>query len=126
MAFWTRSRASKPLRAAAVQKSADSVLLFSYALSTVRRARFTIAFTMFVVALLAFAPTAFARDDGGQGWFGETTDQNVTNVMFITIAFFPTVIVILSLIQWRLDKRKHARLDAAKARERNADWRGGW
>jgi hypothetical protein len=30
------------------------------------------------------------------------------------------------LIQWRLDKRKHARMDAAKARERNADWRGGW
>jgi preprotein translocase subunit SecG len=85
-----------------------------------------IALTTFGLLLLAFAPAAFARDDGGQGWFGETTDQNITNVMFITIAFFPTVILILSLIQWRLDKRKHARLDAAKARERNADWRGGW
>ncbi len=85
-----------------------------------------IALTTFGVLLLAFAPAAFARDDGGQGWFGETTDQNITNVMFITIAFFPAVILILSLIQWRLDKRKHARLDAARARERNADWRGGW
>lgn len=85
-----------------------------------------IALTTFGLLLLTFAPAAFARDDGGQGWFGETTDQNITNVMFITIAFFPTVILILSLIQWRLDKRKHARLDAARARERNADWRGGW
>lgn len=85
-----------------------------------------IALTTFGLLLLTFAPAAFARDDGGQGWFGETTDQNITNVMFITIAFFPAVILILSLIQWRLDKRKHARLDAARARERNADWRGGW
>ena len=81
---------------------------------------------MFVVALLAFAPAAFARDDGGQGWFGETTDQNITNAMFIVIAFFPTVILVLSLIQWRLDKRKHAKMDAAKRRAANADWRGGW
>jgi hypothetical protein len=42
------------------------------------------------------------------------------------IAFFPTVIVVFSLIQWRLDKRRHAREDAVKAREANADWRGGW
>jgi hypothetical protein len=35
-------------------------------------------------------------------------------------------IVVFSLIQWRLDKRKHAREDAVKAREGSADWRGGW
>ena len=46
--------------------------------------------------------------------------------MFITIAFFPLLILVLSLIQWRLDKRNHAREDAAKARAANADWRGGW
>ena len=85
-----------------------------------------IALTTFVLLLLTFAPAAFAHDDGGQGWFGETTDQNVTNVMFITIAFFPTVILILSLIQWRLDKRKHARMRASKRRAANVDWRGGW
>ena len=82
--------------------------------------------TMAVVGLLTFAPAAFARDDGGQGWYGETTDKQITSVMFITIAFFPTVILIFTLIQWRLDKRKHARLDAAKARSSSADWRGGW
>ena len=84
------------------------------------------ALLVFSVALLTFAPAAFARDDGGEGWFGETTDKNITNAMFVTIAFFPIVIVILSLVQWRLEKRKHARHDAAKRREANADWRGGW
>ena len=84
------------------------------------------ALTMVVIGLLTFAPAAFARDDGGQGWYGETTDKEITTVMFITIAFFPTVIVIFTLIQRRLDKRKHARLDAATARSSSADWRGGW
>jgi fatty acid desaturase len=91
-----------------------------------RRSRFVITLTLFVGTLLTFAPSALARDDGGQGWFGETTDKDVTSVMFIVIAFFPTVILVFSLIQWRLDKRKHARMDAAKARSANVDWRGGW
>jgi hypothetical protein len=46
--------------------------------------------------------------------------------MFIVIAFFPVLILVFSLIQARLDKRKHARMDAAKARQANVDWRGGW
>jgi hypothetical protein len=91
-----------------------------------RRTRFLFALTLWLCALLTFAPAALARDDGGEGWFGETTDKDITSVMFLTIAFFPTVIVVFSLIQWRLDKRKHARMDAAKARQANADWRGGW
>ncbi|MGZ4170800.1 MAG: hypothetical protein ACXVRW_02525 [Solirubrobacteraceae bacterium] len=91
-----------------------------------RRARIMIALTSFVGVLLTFAPTALAHANGGQGWFGETNDQQITNVMFLVIAFFPTVIVVFSLIQWRLDKRKHAREDAVKAREASADWRGGW
>jgi hypothetical protein len=91
-----------------------------------RRARLTIALTTFVGILLVFAPAALARDDGGQGWWGETTDPQITSTMFIVIAFFPTLILVLSLIQWRLDKRRHAREDAVKARESSADWRGGW
>ncbi|HEY2317677.1 MAG TPA: hypothetical protein VGH67_05220 [Solirubrobacteraceae bacterium] len=81
---------------------------------------------MCVGSLLTFAPAALAHADGGQGWWGESTDMNVTSVMFGVIAFFPTVIVVFSIIQWRLDKRKHAREDAMKAREASADWRGGW
>jgi hypothetical protein len=93
-----------------------------------RRTRFIITFTAFTVLLLAFAPGAFAavRDNGGQGWAGELNDGMITNVMFFAIAFFPTVILVFSLIQWRLDKRKHAREDAVRAREKSADWRGGW
>jgi fatty acid desaturase len=91
-----------------------------------RRSRFVITLTLFVGTLLTFAPSALARADGGQGWFGETTDKDITSVMFIVIAFFPTVILVFSLIQWRLDKRKHARMDAAAARSANVDWRGGW
>ena len=46
--------------------------------------------------------------------------------VFTAMIFTDVLIVILSLIQWRLEKRKHARHDAAKRREANADWRGGW
>jgi len=85
-----------------------------------------IALTVFAGTMLAYAPAALARDDGGQGWWGQTTDSQITSVMFIVIAFFPTLIVVLTIIQSRLDKRKHAREDATRARERSADWRGGW
>ncbi|MGA9859952.1 MAG: hypothetical protein WBQ18_18955 [Solirubrobacteraceae bacterium] len=91
-----------------------------------RRARIIVSLTTTVGILLTFAPAALAHADGGQGWWGETTDMSITTVMFGVIAFFPTLILVLSLIQWRLDKRKHAREDAVRAREVSADWRGGW
>ncbi|HUA50422.1 MAG TPA: hypothetical protein VMA77_34645 [Solirubrobacteraceae bacterium] len=91
-----------------------------------RKARIITALATVSVALLTLAPSALAVSHGGEGWYGETNDVNITNAMFLTIIFFPTVIIIFSLIQWRLDKRKHARMDAAKRREANVDWRGGW
>jgi preprotein translocase subunit SecG len=92
-----------------------------------RRTRIMTALLVFTVTLLTVAPAAWAGESGGgQGWYGETNDKVITNAMFITIAFFPTIILIFSLIQWRLDKRKHAKMDAAKRRAANADWRGGW
>jgi hypothetical protein len=91
-----------------------------------RRTRFLTALTTLTVFFLTFAPEALARDNGGQGWYGETNDKVITNAMFLVIIFFPTLILVLSLIQWRLDKRKHAKMDAAKRRAVNADWRGGW
>ncbi len=77
-----------------------------------------------VIAVLATASTALAA--AGQGWYGETDDKTITNAMFITIIFFPLLITVLSVVQWRLDKRKHARMDAKKRRAASADWRGGW
>ncbi len=91
-----------------------------------RRVRLTLALTVFAGTLLTFAPSALAAATAGEGWYGETTDPAITSVMFLTIAFFPILIIVFSVIQSRLDKRKHARMDAAKAREANADWRGGW
>jgi peptidoglycan biosynthesis protein MviN/MurJ (putative lipid II flippase) len=91
-----------------------------------RRARIITALLTVSIFVLAFAAPALATSHSGEGWYGETDDPVITNAMFLTIIFFPTVIVILSLIQWRLDKRKHARMAAAKRRAANADWRGGW
>lgn len=91
-----------------------------------RRARLIGSLATAATALLVLAPDALAHGGGGQGWYGETTDPAITSVMFIAIAFFPTIIITFSLIQWRLEKRKHARMDAAKARAASVDWRGGW
>jgi hypothetical protein len=92
-----------------------------------RRARIiaallTVALTMLALAAPALAGTAHS----GEGWYGETNDVVITNAMFMAIIFFPAIIILFSLIQWRLDKRKHARMDADKRRAANADWRGGW
>jgi hypothetical protein len=91
-----------------------------------RRSRFISALAVSIVTLLVLAPAALAQGTGGQGWYGETNDKVITNAMFLTIIFFPVLILVLSLIQWRLEKRKHLKMDAAKRRAANVDWRGGW
>ena len=73
------------------------------------------------------APVALAEGhDGGEGLWGETNDKVVTYAGFILIVGFPLLILILTLIQQRLEKRKDRRLAAAKARRARADVRGGW
>jgi preprotein translocase subunit YajC len=66
--------------------------------------------------------------DGGQGTYGETNDKVVTNAGFILIAFFPLFIATMSLLQWRLEKRKDRRKAAAKSLRSGdtARLRGGW
>jgi hypothetical protein len=82
--------------------------------------------SLLALALLtATAPAALAHD-GGEGLWGETNDKVITNAGFILIAFFPTFILLASLLQWRLEKRKYARMKAEKARAQRADVRGGW
>jgi hypothetical protein len=75
--------------------------------------------------LLALAPGAFAYNDG-RGFYGATNDKVVTNAGFILILFFPLFVLVMSLLQWRLDKRKAARKAAQKAHVGDARWRGGW
>ena len=85
---------------------------------------FRLLATTTVVFALA-APAALAHDQG-QGWYGETTDKVVTNAGFIVIAFFPVFVLLMSLLQWHLEKRKYARRKAVKARESSRRWQGGW
>jgi hypothetical protein len=77
--------------------------------------------------LLALVPAALAdAPDGGTGTYGQADDKVVTNAGFIVIAFFPTLILLLTLLQWRLDKRRDARKAAAKRRAKSGSWSGGW
>jgi fatty acid desaturase len=77
-----------------------------------------------LAALLLVTPAAFAV--GGEGLLGETSDATITWAAFILIIAFPVFITLASILQAHLEKRKHARDDARKARERSAEWRGGW
>ncbi len=73
-----------------------------------------------VTALLVVAAPVLAHD-GGEGWWGETDDRVVTNAGFILIIFFPLFILLVSLLQWQLEKRK----DRRKAEAKRAA-AGGW
>jgi preprotein translocase subunit SecG len=83
---------------------------------------------LLTIAMLALtAPVALASNhDGGEGLWGETNDKVVTYAGFILIVAFPTLALVLTLIQQRLEKRKDQRLAAAKARRARTDLRGGW
>jgi uncharacterized membrane protein YidH (DUF202 family) len=86
-----------------------------------RRLVVTSATTLLTFAILA--STALAEDHG-QGTYGEVSDKNITNAGFLVIIFFPLLVLVLSLVQWQLDKRKDRRKKATKKLE--ADWHGGW
>jgi membrane protease YdiL (CAAX protease family) len=91
----------------------------------IRRVKRSIVLTTLFFALMA--PAALAEGhDGGEGLWGETNDKVVTYAGFILIVGFPLLILILTLIQQRLEKRKDRRLAAAKARKARVDVRGGW
>jgi preprotein translocase subunit SecG len=90
-----------------------------------RRAVTTASLTVLWLALAA--PVALgAAHDGGEGLWGETNDKVITNAGFVLIAFFPLFILVMSLLQHRLDRRKEERKKADKARKARADVRGGW
>ncbi len=59
-----------------------------------------------LLALLV-APLAMAAD--GYGLAGRVTDKTITFFCFGVIAFFPILVITLSLIQWKLESRKERR-----------------
>jgi hypothetical protein len=77
------------------------------------------------VSLMISAPAALAHD-GGEGYYGQTNDKVVTIAAFVVILFFISFVFFASLLQGHLEKRKHARLDAAKARAKSPEWQRGW
>ena len=86
---------------------------------------FALAFAPFV-ALLVAAPSALATTNNGEGLWGPTDDKTITLFMFGVMVSLVLIIVVFSLIQSWLDHRKHARIDAARARESATEWKGGW
>lgn len=57
--------------------------------------------------MLVAAPAALA--DNGTGLAGPTTDKTVTFFCFGVIAFFAVLVIVMSLIQGKLEKRKERR-----------------
>jgi hypothetical protein len=88
-----------------------------------RRLITSLLLTLSLLAL--FAPVALAQNSG-EGALGEVDDKQVTNAGFILIAFFPLFVLVVSLVQWRLEKRKDARKSAIKAAGGEKRWTGGW
>ena len=72
-----------------------------------RSLRFIAVLSSAGVALAALAPTAMAAD--GVGFAGRVGDKTITLICFGVIAFFPILVITLSIIQGRLEARKDRR-----------------
>jgi hypothetical protein len=79
-----------------------------------------------VAALSAIVAPASAKSDSGFGLVGENNDLMVTLFGFAVLLGIPAFAALASLLQWRLDKRKYARLAAARQRKATSDKRLGW
>jgi hypothetical protein len=73
-------------------------------MSRSRLARLALLVTVALGALLASAPIAAAAD--GVGLWGRTDDRVVTYWGFAIIAFFTILVIVLSIVQIRLESRK--------------------
>ncbi|HEX7059538.1 MAG TPA: hypothetical protein VF176_06775 [Solirubrobacterales bacterium] len=72
-----------------------------------RTLRLCAALCSALAMVLVAAPAALAEN--GVGLAGPTTDKTVTFFCFGVIAFFAILVIALSLIQGRLEKRKERR-----------------
>jgi putative copper export protein len=75
--------------------------------STSRRTRVAAAASAVLSLSLVAAPAALA--DNGVGLAGPTTDKTVTFFCFGVIAFFAILVIVVSLIQEDLERRKERR-----------------
>lgn len=65
------------------------------------------AFGAALLSLLLAAPLALAEN--GEGLAGRTTDKTITFFCFGVIAFFAITVIVLSIVQGKLEKRKERR-----------------
>jgi hypothetical protein len=72
-----------------------------------RRSRIGAAMLAALTTLLLAAAPALA--DNGTGLAGRTTDKTVTFFCFGVIGFFAILVIVLSLLQGKLEKRKELR-----------------
>ena len=72
-----------------------------------RPAKALAAFGAVLLSLLLAAPLALAEN--GEGLAGRTTDKTVTFFCFGVIAFFAILVIVLSIVQGRLEARKERR-----------------
>ena len=72
-----------------------------------RRTRIAAALGATLTLLLVAAPVAIASS--GEGLAGKVTDKTVTFFCFGVIVFFAALVIVLSLIQGRLERRKEMR-----------------
>jgi hypothetical protein len=72
-----------------------------------RSSRVAAALTATLTVALLAAPAALAEN--GEGLAGRVSDKTVTFFCFGVIAFFAAFVIVMSLIQGRLEKRKEER-----------------
>jgi putative copper export protein len=72
-----------------------------------RRTGIAAALCAALLSMLLAAPVTLAEN--GVGLAGPTTDKTVTFFCFGVIAFFAILVIVLSLVQGRLEKRKERR-----------------
>lgn len=65
------------------------------------------ALVSLLATMLVAAPAAMAEN--GVGLAGPTTDKTVTFFCFGVIAFFAALVIVMSLIQGKLERRKERR-----------------
>ena len=78
--------------------------------------------SLFVAAwLLVLAPSALAQEDhvtdNGEGYLGELDDKVVTFFSLGVLLFFTIVVILATLVQQRLDRRKDEK-KASRVRQR--------
>lgn len=88
--------------------------------------RFAAAGTSVLLSALLFAPAALAEINGGEGTYGPADDKVVTKFGLGIVFLFPLLLIILSILQHRKEKREDEHLEAQRNRADLAEWHGGW